>query len=45
MGQKHNFGDAPEPPIVILEFRDRKYSANSNYRIVAFNTLGESLTK
>lgn len=45
MGQKHNFGDAPEPPTIGLEFRDRSYTANSTYAVAAFNPIGESMNR
>jgi hypothetical protein len=41
-GQGHNFGDAPEPANIRLEFRDRDFVADSSYKVAAFNTLGES---
>ena len=43
-GQKHNFGDAPDPANVVLEFVDRSARANSTYTVAAFNTLGESIS-
>jgi pimeloyl-ACP methyl ester carboxylesterase len=45
MVQRHNFGDAPEPPTVGLEFRDRSYTANSTYAVAAFNPIGESMNR
>jgi hypothetical protein len=45
MGQKHNFGDAAEPPMLGLEFRDRSYTANSTYAVAAFNPIGESINR
>jgi pimeloyl-ACP methyl ester carboxylesterase len=41
-GQEHNFGDAPEPANIKLEFKDAKAKANSIYSVSAFNELGES---
>ncbi len=43
-GQKHNFGDAPEPANVTLEFRDPKAAPDSTYTVAAFNQLGESVS-
>ena len=43
-GQKHNFGDAPEPANVTLEFRDTKTAPDSIYTVAAFNQLGESVS-
>jgi pimeloyl-ACP methyl ester carboxylesterase len=40
-GQEHNFGDAAEPPNVVLEFRDKNATLNSIYTVTAFNDLGE----
>ena len=41
-GQGLNYGDFPEPPDVVLEFRDKEATVNSSYCISAFNVLGES---
>ncbi|WP_036477616.1 hypothetical protein [Myxosarcina sp. GI1] len=35
-GQEHNFGDAPEPVNVVLEFRDHNSSLNATYTVEAF---------
>ena len=43
-GQEHNFGDAPEPPRVALEFRDETRK-DAVYAVSAFNDLGESLSQ
>jgi pimeloyl-ACP methyl ester carboxylesterase len=44
-GQGHNFGDAPDPPHVVLEFRDQGITANATYKVSAFNVLGESVSQ
>jgi pimeloyl-ACP methyl ester carboxylesterase len=44
-GQKHNFGDAPEPTNIKLEFKDTKANPNSTYTVAAFNRLGESVSR
>jgi pimeloyl-ACP methyl ester carboxylesterase len=44
-GQEADFGDAPEPVNVVLEFRDRQAPANSTYTVAAFNQLGESISR
>lgn len=44
-GQEHNFGDAPEPPNVVLEFRDKNATLNSVYTVTAFNDLGETVAQ
>lgn len=44
-GQGYNFGDAPEKPHVVLEFRDRNVRQNVVYTVSAFNALGESVSK
>jgi pimeloyl-ACP methyl ester carboxylesterase len=41
-GQQHNFGDAPEQTQLFLELQDEQANPNSNYKVAAFNTLGES---
>lgn len=41
-GQDHNFGDAPEPSNVVLEFVDKDAQSDSTYTVAAFNVLGES---
>lgn len=43
-GQNHNFGDAPDPANVVLEFVDRSARTNSTYTVATFNTLGESIS-
>ena len=43
-GQSHNFGDAPEPANVVLEFVDRNARTNSSHAVVAFNVVGESIS-
>ncbi|OLP20468.1 hypothetical protein BST81_00185 [Leptolyngbya sp. 'hensonii'] len=42
-GQGHNFGDAPKPPQVVLEYRDQQAPPNATYRVAAFNSVGESV--
>jgi pimeloyl-ACP methyl ester carboxylesterase len=44
-GQGHNFGDAADPPSVVLEFQDTNAKTNSTYTIAAFNVLGESVSQ
>lgn len=44
-GQEHDFGDAAEPPNVVLEFRDKSARINASYSVAAFNTLGENLSQ
>jgi pimeloyl-ACP methyl ester carboxylesterase len=44
-GQSHNFGDAPKPANIFLEFKDTNASADSVYSVAAFNELGESLSQ
>ena len=44
-GQRHNFGDAPEPPNVALEFRDKNAMPNPIYTVTAFNVLGDSASQ
>jgi hypothetical protein len=44
-GQVHNFGDAPEPPNVVLEFRDKNSKKNAVYEVAAFNERGESVSR
>lgn len=41
-GQEHNFGDAPDPPQVVLEFQDNEAPSDSVYAVAAVNSLGES---
>jgi hypothetical protein len=43
-GQNHNFGDAPDPANVVLEFVDRSALTNSTYTVAAFNALGENIS-
>jgi pimeloyl-ACP methyl ester carboxylesterase len=43
-GQDHNFGDAPDPATVLLEFQDRDAKSNSSYSVGAFNLLGENIS-
>jgi hypothetical protein len=43
-GQSHNFGDAPDPKHVALEFVDKGASVDSSYVVAAFNVLGESMS-
>jgi pimeloyl-ACP methyl ester carboxylesterase len=43
-GQGLNYGDLPEPPHVVLEFRDKEATANDMYTVSAFNALGESFS-
>ena len=43
-GQEHNFGDAPEPESLELQFRDKGGDSDSSYSVAAFNTLGESMS-
>jgi hypothetical protein len=45
LGQVHNFSDAPDPPNVVLEFRDKGATANAIYTVSAFNVLGESVSQ
>ncbi len=42
-GQEHNFGDAPIPPAVVLEFQDEAASAHATYAVAAVNQIGTSL--
>ena len=44
-GQQHNFGDAPEPPEITLEFWDEQANSRSTYTVAAFNALGESFAQ
>lgn len=44
-GQEHNFGDAPEPSNVVLEFVDKDAGFDSTYTVAAFNALGESASE
>lgn len=44
-GQQHNFGDAAEPPNVVLEFRDKNSTNNAVYEVAAFNDRGESVSR
>jgi hypothetical protein len=44
-GQGYDGGDVPVPPNVVLEFRDKKATANSTYSVSAFNELGESVSQ
>lgn len=44
-GQGHNFGDAPDPPHIVLEFQDRNASLDAIYSVGAFNDLGESISQ
>jgi pimeloyl-ACP methyl ester carboxylesterase len=41
-GQQPNYGDAPTPLQVALEFKDTKRPENASYSIAAFNSFGES---
>jgi pimeloyl-ACP methyl ester carboxylesterase len=41
----HDSGDVTDAPNIALEFRDRDYVANSQYRVTAFNAVGESTNK
>jgi pimeloyl-ACP methyl ester carboxylesterase len=43
-GQGLNYGDLPEPPHVVLEYRDKEATANAIYTVSAFNALGESVS-
>lgn len=43
-GQGLNYGDLPEPPHVVLEYRDKEAIANAIYTVSAFNALGESIS-
>jgi pimeloyl-ACP methyl ester carboxylesterase len=38
----HNFGDAPDPPLPVLEFSDKNATLNAIYSIAAINDSGES---
>lgn len=44
-GQSHNFGDAPEPANVVLEYVDQNGQDHSTYTVAAFNSLGESASR
>lgn len=44
-GQQSNFGDAPEPPQLSLEFYDKGNSSQASYSVSAFNALGESISQ
>ncbi|WNZ27670.1 hypothetical protein HJG54_33010 [Leptolyngbya sp. NK1-12] len=44
-GQGYNFGDAPVPPDVVLEFRDQIIKEGAIYTVSAVNTLGESVSQ
>lgn len=44
-GQEHNFGDAPEPANIMLEFQDQNATPDSSYSVGAFNDLGESISQ
>jgi pimeloyl-ACP methyl ester carboxylesterase len=44
-GQDHSFGDAPDPPNVMLEFQDDNASRDSVYSVGAFNNLGENISQ
>jgi hypothetical protein len=44
-GQEHNFGDAPQHPYIVLEFRDKNVKHNAIYTVSAFNALGESVSQ
>jgi hypothetical protein len=44
-GQRHNFGDAPEPSQLVLEFRDKDAKQDAVYSVSAFNALGESISQ
>ncbi len=44
-GQSHNFGDAPEPANVVLEFVDQNGQDHSAYTVAAFNSLGETASR
>jgi pimeloyl-ACP methyl ester carboxylesterase len=44
-GQEYDAGDAPKPAQVVLEYRDREWTANSVYAIAAFNALGERISQ
>ncbi len=41
-GQQPNYGDAPNPLRIALEFKDTKSPENSRYTIAAVNSFGES---
>ncbi len=44
-GQGHNFGDAADPPKMVLEFQDKKATLDASYSVGAFNDLGESISQ
>ena len=44
-GQGHDFGDAPDPPHIVLEFQDRDAQRDASYSVGAINALGESMSQ
>jgi hypothetical protein len=44
-GQGHNFGDAADPPSMVLEFQDQNATLDASYSVGAFNALGESISQ
>jgi pimeloyl-ACP methyl ester carboxylesterase len=44
-GQNYDGGDMPMPPNIVMEFQDKRATANSTYAVSAFNMLGESISQ
>jgi len=44
-GQDHNFGDAPDPVNVSLEYVDKNAQNRASYTVAAFNEIGESASE
>ncbi|NJL21111.1 MAG: hypothetical protein HC895_10275 [Leptolyngbyaceae cyanobacterium SM1_3_5] len=44
-GQGHDFGDAPEPAEVVLEFCDQDVKQDALYTVSAFNSIGKSVSE